>query len=157
MLAPHITIELEGDKELLRKLAGIGRALRGDRLVEPWERMTEMVASDARERAPHDLGYLLASIEEEVIAEGTDITGVVFSDQFYGPFQERGADPYFPNLEALEEWAERHDTTAWVVAQAIVDRGVIPLKFFEESILKNEEGILDLVGSVVIEIMEQEY
>lgn len=157
MLEPYFTIELEGDEELLRKLAGMGRALKGDRLTEPWERMTEMVATTARDRAPHDLGYLMAGINEEVIVEGDEITGVIYDDIFYAPFQERGTDPYFPNLEALEEWAERHDTTAWVVALAIARRGIIPLKFFQLSILENQEEIVDLVGSVVIEIMEQEY
>ena len=157
MLEPYFTIELEGDEELLRKLEGIRRNLRGDRLIEPWQRMVEMVAITARDLAPHDLGYLLASINEEVIVEGDEITGVVFSDLFYAPFQEIGRDRYFPNLEALEEWAERHDTTAWVVAMAIDRRGIIPLKFFQEAILKNREEIVDLVGPVVIEIMEQEY
>jgi len=151
------SIELEGDEELLRRLAGIGRALKGDRLIEPWERMTEMVATSERDRAPHDLGFLLASINEDVIVEGDEITGVVYTDMFHAPFQERGTEPYFPNLEALEEWAERHDTTAWVVAMAIARRGIIPLKFAELSILENQEEIVDLVGSVVIDIMEKEY
>lgn len=157
MLEPHITIELKGDEELLRVLEGIRKNLRGDRLIEPWERMTEMVATSAREKAPHDLGYLLAGINEEVIVEGDEIIGVVYNDIFYAPFQERGTGRYFPNLEALEEWAERHDTTPWVVALAIDRRGIIPIKFFEQAILVNKEEIVDLVGSVVIEIMEEEY
>lgn len=157
MLEPHITIELEGDKEVQLALEGIRRNLRGDRLIEPWERMVEMVATSARERAPHDLGFLLAGIEEEVIVEGDEIMGVVFNDVFYAPFQERGTEPYFPNLEALEEWAERHDTTPWIVATAIARRGIRPQKFFEQAILENQEEIIDLVGLVVIEIMEQEY
>lgn len=151
------SIELEGDEELLRRLAGIDRALKGDRLIEPWERMTEMVGSSARDRAPHDLGFLLASIEEEVIVEDDEIIGVVYSDLFYAPFQEAGKPRYFPNLEALEEWAERHDTSAWVVALAIDRRGIVPIKFFEESILENQEEIVDLVGPVVIKILVEEY
>lgn len=157
MLEPHLSVELEGGEALLRKLAGIDKALKGDRLVEPWERMVELVATTARELAPHDLGYLLASINEEVIVEGDEILGVVFSDQFYAPFQERGTEPYFPNLEALEEWAERHDTTAWVVALAIARRGIIPIKFFAQSVLQNQDAILGLVGPVIVNILEQEY
>jgi len=176
MLEPHIEVELKGSEELQRRLEGIERALRGDRLVEPWQRAVELIGASAVEKAPDWEGRLRASINYEVILGGPgeggvygepgtrlrgvereDITGVVYTDVFYGPFQERGTDPYFPNLEALELWAEEHGKSAFEVALAISERGIIPLKFFEGALLENEDAVVELIDEVVARVMEQEY
>jgi len=155
--ADHITVEIDGAEELISELARIDKDLSGAKALEVYERVVELVAGDARDRAPHDLGYLTAGIDEEVgLVEG-DPAGLVFTDIYYAPFQERGTDPYFPNLEALEEWAERHDTTAWVVAMAILRRGLVPKKFFEEALTENVDDIYSYIGEGVAEIMEKEY
>lgn len=155
-----IVIELIGDEEVQRALEGIRANLRGDRLVEPWERVVEYVANAVRDIVREDVywrGRLLGSIEGEVIVLGDEITGVIYSDETYAPFQERGTDPYFPNIEALEEWAEDHDISPFLVARAISRRGLEPKKFMERGLKEQEEAILGLVGDVVAEIMETEY
>lgn len=160
MLAELPTIELIGDEELQRKLEGIRKNLRGDRLVEPWERVVEYVANEVRDIVREDVywrGQLLGSIAEEVLHMGSEVTGVIYSDEFYAPFQERGTDRYFPNVEALEEWAEDHDVSPYIVALAISRRGLQPKKFMERGLKEQETMILELVGNVVAEIMEQEY
>lgn len=155
-----ITIELVGDEEAQRKLEGIRANLRGDRLVEPWERVVEYVADKVRDIVREDVywrGTLFGSIKGDVLVEGDEISGIVYSDEFYAPFQERGTDPYFPNIEALEEWAEDHDISPFLVALAISDRGIRPVKFMERGLREQETVILELVGNVVAEIMEMEY
>lgn len=155
-----ITIELIGDEEAQRALEGVRANLRGDRLVEPWERVVEYVASAVRDIVREDVywrGKLHGSIEGEVLVLGDEITGVIYSDEFYAPFQERGTDPYFPNVEALEEWAEDHDISPFLVALAISRRGLEPKKFMERGLKEQEATVLELVGDVVAEIMEAEY
>lgn len=174
MLEPHVAVEIEGSEELQLRLEGIDRNLRGDRLVEPWERVVEFVVATAREYAPRWLGALYGSINGEVILGGAggggvypkaplrgvtreDITGVIYSDEFYAPFQERGTEPYFPSLEGLKEWAEDHDISPYYVATLIAERGIRPIKFFERAITEREDLIFDLIGRVIAEIMEEEY
>lgn len=155
-----ITIELIGDVEAQRALEGIRRNLRGDRLVEPWERVVEYVADAIRDIIKGDAywqGGLLGSIEGEVLHSGDEISGIIYSDEFYAPFQELGRDPYFPNVEALEEWAEDHDMSAYYIATRIAERGLLPKKFMERGLREQEETILGLVGDVVAVIMEAEY
>ena len=160
MLAELLKIELIGDEEVQRALEGIRRNLRGDRLVEPWERVVEYVASAIRDIVREDVywqGKLLGSITEEVLFTGDEISGIVFSDEFYAPFQERGTDPYWPNIEALEEWAADHDISPFLVARAIANRGLEPKKYMERGLKEQEEVILELVGNIVAELMEAEY
>lgn len=156
-MAQELTIEIEGAKELLRVIEGVDRGLKGNRLREAWERMVEMIGSSAREYAPFDLGYLLASIMEEVLEIDDELVGVIYSDLPYAPFQERGTDPYFPNLFALEDWADRHGMSAWSVAMAILARGVPAKKFFERSLLENQDEVFELVGNFVAELLQEEY
>jgi hypothetical protein len=156
-------IEIKGTEELRREFKRIEKDLTGKRLHEAWVNATELLSGGARHYAPNDLGYLLASILEEVIQQGEDLSGVVYSDvqaadgRFYAPIQERGTGTYFPNLEALEEWAERHGTTAWRVAMAIQARGVPAVRFFEKSLQENVNGVFSLIGDSVGQIIEREY
>jgi len=159
MTIPIVTIELTGSQTLVEKLERLKELQKQGRTKEAWERMVELVGTTAREKAPFWPGHgeLKASIDEEVGTIGDDIAGTVFSDRFYAPFQERGTEPYFPNLDNLEEWAIDHGVSAWTVALAIATRGIIPLRFFEETLLEEENEIVDLVGEVIAKIMEAKY
>jgi len=152
-----LEIKIQGSEELQKKFERIEKDLTGQRLFDAWVSAVELLAIGARQYVPNDLGYLLASIEEEVIQQDEGYIGAVFSDLPYAPFQERGTDAYFPNLEALEEWAERHNTTAWVVAMAIRARGVLDRRFFERSLFEGEDDVFSLIGESVGQIIEREY
>lgn len=154
---PLLEVELLGSQQLQSLLASVNPNLTGGRLMDAWEDVVELLNIAVRGAAPYDLGYLIASIDDEVILDQGEITGVVFSDLFYTPFQERGTTPYWPNIDALEDWAIRHGTTAYVVARAIATRGIIPLKYFEQALMDSEDEIVQLVGQVVAEILEREY
>jgi len=157
MTIPIVSIELLGDQTLVEKLERLKELQKQGRTKEAWERMVELVGATAREVAPEWRRDLIASIDEEVGTIGDDIAGTVFSDRFYAPFQERGTEPYFPNLDNLEDWAVDHGVSAWTVALAIATRGIIPLRFFEKSLLQEENAVIDLVGEVIAKIMEAKY
>jgi len=150
-------IAITGDKKVAEEIARVRADLKGDRFIEPWERVVEMVATSARGYVPHWHGRLLASIEEEVFQKEDETIGVIYSDEFYAPPLERGTKPYFPNFEALEEWAEDHDTTTWIVAMAILTRGVLPLEFFKKSLVENADEAFQMIGEAVGQIIEGGY
>jgi hypothetical protein len=73
----------------------------------------------------------------------SEVVGIVGSNVFYAPFQETGSRyAYWPPLSALETWARRHGTTAFVVARAIARRGVKARRFLQEAFEKNKNWIM---------------
>lgn len=156
MTIPILTVELIGKDSLVEKLKLIEELSKYNRMQEAWKTMVEIVAGTARAKAPYWRGDLAVSIEEEVRMDGENMIGEVFTDLFYAPFQERGTDPYFPNVDNLIPWAGS-TKAAWGVALAIATRGLIPRKFFEKALLQEETTITGLVGDVVAEIMEGKY
>jgi len=152
-----IVVEITGDEELAAELYRINSELKGQRLEDLWVSAIEVVSEPVREQVPRDLGYLAASIEEEVVHQEDDIVGVIYSDSHYAAPQERGTDPYFPNLDALEDWAERHDTTAWVVALAIQRRGLIPTNYLKDPLEQRADEVFEIIGEGVGVIIEGGY
>lgn len=152
-----LSIEIAGSAAFQQRAAGITRALRGNRLVEPWERAVEFVAETAQKKASRWKGDMAAGIETEVMVESDGPLGVVYDDVFYSPFQEFGTREYWPNIDAITDWADDHGVSPFVVARAIHNRGVPPIKFFEQGLTENLKIIGDLVGDVVAEILMEEY
>lgn len=153
----HMAMEIKGSEALLRRLTGVHRKLKGDRLTEPWQRAVELVADSARGFAPRWQGDLAAGIEEEILVEGEDILGVIYDDEFYAPFQEFGTREYWPNIDAITDWADDHGVSPYVVARSIHNRGVPEIKFFERALEENVEAIGDLIGDAVAVILMEEY
>lgn len=150
------TVDLLGSQAIQALLANLAN-LKGQRLKDAWEEMAELVAREARDKAPEWQGTLQAGIDREIIVAGDDITAVIFSDEPYAPFQERGTEPYWPNIDALEPWAADKGYSAFAVARAIATRGLPALKFFEKTLIEHEDEIVGMVGQVITEIMEKEY
>ncbi len=150
-------LEIIGDVKTQRDLERINAGLSGSRLLEPWERATELVANAVRVNVPDWRGELLSSIEDEILQAASNIVGVVYSDKFYAPFQERGTNPYFPNIDALRPWAEDHGVSAVYLATLIAARGLIPLKFFEKAMISESDAVYQLVGDYVAVLIEKGY
>jgi len=146
-------ITLEGAQPLVDKLKFLQDLQQSGHMQEAWERMTELVEMTVRDKAPYWLGYLRAGFDAESGVEGADFYGLVFSDVVYAPYQEQGTNPFFPNLDAIEDWAVAHGMTAWDLALIIAARGIIGLKFAEETLIQEEAAIVDLVGDAVAYIM----
>jgi len=151
------TIEVVGAKKAQEHFEKVRAGLRGDRLIEPWQRAVELLRDAVSIGAPYWHGDLQASINEEVIQEEGELTGVVFSDLFKAPILERGTAPYWPNIDALEEWALEHETTAFVVARYISDNGIKAYKYFEKALEDNKDEVHGLIGDYVARIIEKGY
>ena len=102
------------------------RELRGTPMLNAMRDSTLFVTRDAKINAPVDSGRLRASITPEVRTAGETVEGVVGSNVTYAPYVELGTRPHWPPLAALEVWARRHHTSAFLVARAIAERGTPP-------------------------------
>lgn len=152
-----ITVEITGDAETAAELQRINSDLSGERLEDLWRSAVEVVSEVVRERVPRDLGYLAGSIEEEIIYVDEDIAGTIYSDRFYAPFQERGTDPYFPNVDALEDWAERRGLSVYVVCRAIASRGLEPRRYMTGPLEEKADEVFELIGGGVGQVIEGGY
>lgn len=153
------SLKMLGSEAALKLFEALGE-LKGQRLEDAWEEMSSMVADAARDKVSDHVywqGDLLGSIDHEVIVDGDEISSVIFADKPYAPFQERGVDPYWPNIDALEDWAADHGLTGWYVAKAISLTGIEAQWFFRDTLREHEDDIVARVGEVVTDILEQEY
>ena len=148
-----VTIDMTGGTTLQEKLKFIADLKQSGHIQDAWQTMTELVEMAVRDKAPHWLGHLRAGFDSESGLDGADWYGLVFSDEVYAPFQEAGVSPFFPNLDAIEDWAIAHGMTAYQLALIIAARGIIGLRYAEEALLQEESAIIGLVGDAVATIM----
>ncbi len=148
-------IEVKGLVEATRKLEQVANDLHGEPMTRAMKKATLLVTKDAKINAPVDTGRLRASITPEVRGEGKTVIGVVGSNVIYAPYMETGTKPHFPPLSALQTWAKRHGTTAYVVARAIARRGIKGRKYLQRAFEQNRTAIRDLLGKAVKGIVEK--
>jgi hypothetical protein len=79
----------------------------------------------------------------------------VGSNVKYAPFQELGTRPFWPPLSALETWAKRHGTSAFLVARAIATRGIKAVRYLQRALEDNADRIYQKVGATVSRIVER--
>lgn len=147
-----ITVELHGLNEAISSLNWTDEQLR--HADEPMRQATSIVSGAARQNAPVDTGVLKASIMPEVISRDKMTTGVVGSNIVYAPFMELGTRPHWPPLAALEGWARRHGTTAYVVARAIARRGLKPRRYLRRALESNQGKIIQIFNSFVKRVVK---
>lgn len=139
----------------------------------------EMVAGEARRRAPVDVGLLKSSINVQTKTEGQVVTASIGTNvqngagKPYGAYMEFGTGlvhdhPSWPKARhvvppaALMNWAERkgrggtyHD--AWIVANAITKRGGIkPRRYLRGSLELYESRIKERLGRIVQELKRRQ-
>lgn len=51
----------------------------------------------------------------------------------YAYYVEEGSPPHWPNIDALQGWADRHGIPVWAVAASIAKKGTEPRKVFEKA------------------------
>jgi hypothetical protein len=117
--------------------------------TEPMRQATLLVAGDARRNAPVDRGVTRASIMPSVESRNNSTTGVVGSNQLSALYMERGTRPHWPPLVALETWARRHGTTAFLVARAISRRGTKARLFLQKALDTNQGRIVQLFNDYI--------
>lgn len=162
---------IKGMRELLREL---------DKFEKDTEEITKrtiedvvnMMITDAKAKAPRDLGRLIDSIDSENKDNGW--TYVFFVGEVYGAFQEfgTGARVQVPSeltdiasslkgyksgnfsefLTSIEEWCSRKGIdkkAAWLIAMSILKKGLDPHPFFYPAYVNNKDKILPLIEQKV--------
>jgi HK97 gp10 family phage protein len=136
-----IAVEIKGLQELQRKAEQVVKDLGGAPLLNAMRDSVLMIERDAKILAPVDTGRLRASITPAVRSAVGGIQGVVGSNVTYAPYQEFGTKPHWPPVSALETWARRHHTSAFLVARSIAMKGTKARKYLQGAIEKNKAAI----------------
>jgi HK97 gp10 family phage protein len=129
------------------------RELQGDRILNAMRSVTLEVERQAKHNAPVDTGRLRASIIPDVVSQGNTVLGIVGSNVVYAPYMEFGTKPHWPPLAALEVWARRHHTSAFLVARAISQRGLKPRRFLRDAFDKVKGAIRGTIESTVAQTL----
>jgi hypothetical protein len=146
-------LDIRGVDATIQNIQRIGHGL--SNLAAPMRTATLLVTRSARQNAPVDQGILRASIMPGVRQQGDATVGVVGSNLIYAAAQELGTRPFWPPIAALETWARRHGTTAYVVARAIARRGIRAKRYLQRALDDNARRIKRLIGSHVGKIVSK--
>jgi hypothetical protein len=158
----QIHVEIRGYEEVEANLKRVGRDLTGSPMEKGMGEAAlfltravkaNFVAYESPEVGGVDTGITRASITPEVRAYGKVVEGVVGSNLISAAVQETGSKPHWPPLAALEVWARRHGTTAYVVARAIARRGNIARKQFSRALNDNRDKIVKILEMTVGKIV----
>lgn len=158
-----ISAEIKGLKETQRNLDKAVSDLRGAPVLNAMRDATLLVERDAKKglvgyQSPSvggvNTGRVRASITPEVKTQGAEVVGVVGSNVSYAPFVEFDTKPHWPPLAALEVWAQRHHTSAFLVARAISRRGTIGKHFLQKAFDSNRGKIESYFQKAVKKITE---
>jgi HK97 gp10 family phage protein len=145
------TIQVQGISETIQYLNGVFQQL--SNMQRGMQKATLVVTRSAKQNSPVDIGLLRASITPSVSSSGNTTTGVVGSNVKYAPFMELGTRPHWPPLAALEVWARRHGTTAYVVARAIARRGLKARRYLGRALEDNTRKIIKIFRDEVRRII----
>jgi hypothetical protein len=135
-------------EDYVRQLQGdaVLSGVRNAALIVEGAAKKNLVAWQSKDVGGVDTGVLRASITPEVRQQGNKTLGVVGSNLVYAPFVELDTRPHWPPLAALELWAQRHGTTAYIVARAISRTGTKGKKYLQKALLDNEQEIRDAIA-----------
>lgn len=136
-----VSAEIKGMKEVQRQMEQAVNDLRGTPIQNAMRDATLYVTRDAKINVPVDTGRLRSSITPEVSIESDTVQGVVGSNVTYAPYVELGTRPHWPPIAALEVWARRHHTSAFLVARAIAQRGTPAREFLQKAFETNKDKI----------------
>ena len=154
-MTADLNADVKGLVEFQRKMGQVVGDLRGQELQSGFEEAAMLVSNEAKRLAPIDTGGLRASITPDVRTIAGDIIAIVGTNKTYAPYQETGTDPFWPPLKALEVWARRHGTTAYVVARAIARRGIKGHHYLENGFKNNRTRIEKLIEGKVSKIVRK--
>jgi len=154
MAQPVIAIKIEGLEEVERKFAGAGDVVAGE-INKGMNRSVQRVLTDVKKGTPVDTGRLRSSMTGVVEGRGSEIRGIVGTNVSYAPYSEYGTRPHWPPLAALEVWARRHGTTAFVVARGIARHGTKAYEMFRKGLEENVRWIENEFNEVGKRIAER--
>ena len=121
-----VTVDVIGDKEILRALEKLGKEK--SRLVKGEVYATGIdVRREAQEKLRDMRTWDLGNLANSIIVDLKDggMVSEVGPEAPYGPHVEYGTRPHFPPPDALEGWAKRHGfKSAWPICKVIAKRGL---------------------------------
>lgn len=156
-----IQYDVQGAKEARDEMEAMAERLHGRPITMAMRRAALLIERDAKRFAPVDTGRLRSSITHTVrsagLFTGATIQGVIGTNVVYAPHLEFGTGVFagrprhrMPPVSALEGWARRHGTSAFVVALSIARRGGLkPHEYFKRSVDKNTQKVIDIIGDGV--------
>jgi len=154
MAQPVIAVKIEGLEAVERKFAGAVDVVRGE-IDKGMNRTVQRVATSVKKYTPVDRGRERSSITQVVEGSGSDIRGIVGTNVTYAPYSEFGTKPHWPPLAALEVWARRHGTTAFVVARGIARHGTRAFEMFRRGLEENVSWIENEFNEVAKRIADR--
>lgn len=132
------------------------------------EEVVDMMITDAKAKAPRDLGRLIDSIDKESKNNGWAM--VFFVGEIHGAFQEFGtggrvqvpselasiassfrgyeSGDFSDFLKAIEGWCDRKGidrNAAYIIAVSILKKGLNPQPYFYPAYLANRDKIISLI------------
>lgn len=118
-----VTVEVIGADETKRMFYQLSD-LENTKIIQQISKSALKIETDAKRRAPSDVGKLRASIQTRLKRAGFEAE--IYSDAAYAAPTENGAKPHFPPPSALEGWAKRHGMAGmeYIIARAISRRGL---------------------------------
>lgn len=153
MAGLNVDVEVKGMIELQNKIEQVVSDMYGPPVLQAMRDSTLLVEADAKKglvgyQGPEvggvNTGRLRASITPEVRKLGSVVEGVVGSNVQYAPFVEYDCVPHWPPIAALEDWAHKHGTSAYLVAKGISIAGTKGKKFFDKAFNKNRASIKEI-------------
>ena len=156
-----IDVEVTGEKETAQGLEKIADGMTGV-LVSGMRESTAYLTAQAKAgligyQSPSvggvDTGRLRASITPSVSAGSNIVQGVVGSNLDYAPYVEHDTRPHWPPIDALQLWAERHNTSAFLVARAISRRGTKGKKFLGRAVDKGIGKVAGFIGNAIEKLL----
>lgn len=159
----NIKISVTGVTETQAYFGRVLRDLNGPEMEKGMKRAAGIVEGAAKKnlvayRSPAvggvDTGVTRASVTSSVKSYSNGFIGVVGSPRISAAVMETGSKPHWPPLAALEGWAKRHGTTAYVVARAIARRGNVPRRFLSKALDSSISRIIDEINNTVRNIIQ---
>lgn len=137
------------------RLGRICENVNGPEMITAMQQVILMVLRKLRTKAPVDMGGLRGGTVMGVSSRQGSVLGIVGVPATYSPYQEEGTAPHFPPLSALEGWAKRHGTTAYVVCRAIARRGNTALWYARDTARELRQQIHKTLDDAVRRMVEE--
>lgn len=133
-----MAVKIEGLDEVL---AAIEKAADPDKVVSAMGKCCALVERTAKQKAPKDTGALRNSITSDVIVEGGEVKGVIYTPLEYAPYVEYGTGLFAEEGGRKTPWVYEDEKTG----EKIFTRGQKPQPFLRPAFNENREKIIDIL------------
>lgn len=144
--------------EAIQAFGELSAALRSE-LADAAEDIGQRIRGDAGDRAPVDTGQLASSIEAVVESVGATLTEIrVGTNRDGAAAQEFGADPHFPPVSELRDWARRvlgDEGLAYPVAESIAETGLDEQPYLRPAFEENLDWAVSRINEAVQAALEE--